>query len=518
MNLWISASISIFVILLPILLAILLRKRRKVPWYIFCVGILTFLGAQVVHLPLNRLLSEIGLLPTGTPEGISLIWMAAVLGLTAGLTEELARVVGYAVVGKARRYEDGIMMGLGHGGLEAMVLSALTIASVASLTFLIESGTMPVDLSPEQSAALDRQLGIMNSSPIASLLPAVERVIALAIQVSLSVMVLQAFVRRNWLYVVAAILIHALFDFVAVIGVNLIESFWILEGMLALFTLPLVIWLWHLKPSRVGKTPKISYTITQEIHTFGNSVAKEFLYQWRSRRLIIVCAVFLVFGMISPLLAKFTPQLLGSIEEAQQFAELIPEPTIDDAYDQYIRNITQFGFILAILLGMGAIAGEKERGTASMILSKPLSRGFFVVSKYVAQSAVYLLAFILAAIAATYYMVILFDTVNLVAFLAINLLLLAWLLVFAAITLLGSAIGRTTVAAGGMAFLGSVLVFLLGSIPQFGALAPGGLIVWANQLAVGESVAPNTGALAMSLVFVLILLITAVAVFEQQEL
>ncbi|KPK09898.1 MAG: hypothetical protein AMJ56_09740, partial [Anaerolineae bacterium SG8_19] len=121
-------------------------------------------------------------------------------------------------------------------------------------------------------------------------------------------------------------------------------------------------------------------------------------------------------------------------------------------------NITQFGFILAILLGMGAIAGEKERGTASMILSKPLSRGFFVVSKYVAQSAVYLLAFILAAIAATYYMVILFDTVNLVAFLAINLLLLAWLLVFAAITLLGSAIGRTTVAAGGMAFLGSVLL------------------------------------------------------------
>ncbi|KPK11611.1 MAG: hypothetical protein AMJ56_05975, partial [Anaerolineae bacterium SG8_19] len=101
-----------------------------------------------------------------------------------------------------------------------------------------------------------------------------------------------------------------------------------------------------------------------------------------------------------------------------------------------------------------------------------------------------------------------FDTVNLVAFLAINLLLLAWILVFAAITLLGSALGRTTVAAGGVAFLGSVLVFLLGSIPQFGALAPGGLITWANQLAVGESVAPNTGALAMSLVFVLILLIT----------
>lgn len=499
-------------------MAILLRRRSKVPWYIFCVGILTFLGAQVLHLPLNRLLAEIGILPTGATEGRSLIQMAAVLGLTAGLTEELSRVVGYAIVKKARRFEDGIMMGLGHGGIEAMILSALTIASVASLTFLIESGTMPADLSPEQSAALNRQLEMISSAPIATLLPASERVIALAIQVSLSVMVLQAFVRRNWLYVVAAILLHAALDFVAVIGVNYIDSFWILEGLLALFAIPLLVWLWRQKPSHFGKTSTFPFTITQEIHAFINSMAKEFLYQWRSRRVIIVCAVFLVFGMGSPLLAKFTPQLLGSIEEAQQFAELIPEPTIDDAHDQYIRNITQFGFILAILLGMGAIAGEKERGTASMILSKPLPRGFFIVSKYVAQSALFLVGFILASIAAYYYMAILFGKVDLAAFLALNFLLYAWILVFSAITFLGSAMSKTTVAAGGIAFLGSVVVFLLGSIPQVGALAPGGLIAWANQLAIGASSAPNTGALAMSFVIVLILLITAVAVFEQQEL
>ncbi|MCL4869197.1 MAG: hypothetical protein KJ063_09520 [Anaerolineae bacterium] len=74
---------------------------------------------------------------------------------------------------------------------------------------------------------------------------------------------------------------------------------------------------------------------------------------------------------LSPLIAYFTPQIISSIEEAAMFADLIPEPTSRDAITQYISNVTQFGFVLAVLLGMGAVAGEKERGLTPMILSKP---------------------------------------------------------------------------------------------------------------------------------------------------
>ena len=85
-----------------------------------------------------------------------------------------------------------------------------------------------------------------------------------------------------------------------------------------------------------------------------------------------------MYAIRSYYVAKFTPQLLTSIEGAEQFADLIPEPTTADAMGQYIKNITQFGFILVIVLGMGAVAGEKEKGTAVMILSKPLARWSFV--------------------------------------------------------------------------------------------------------------------------------------------
>jgi hypothetical protein len=59
----------------------------------------------------------------------------------------------------------------------------------------------------------------------------------------------------------------------------------------------------------------------------------------------------------------------------------------------------------------------------------------------------------------------------------------------------------------------------LGNIPQFGSLMPGGLTAWAGQIGAGTPPpAPNGGALAASLALTVVGLITAIAVFERQEL
>ncbi len=519
MNLWLAALSILIVILLPVVFSILLRRQYRVPWLYFFVGVLTFIGAQIVHLPLNRLLANLGILPeTGVDRGQQLLVTAAVLGITAALTEELARAAGYALVTRARHYQDGLMMGLGHGGIESMLLGVLIAAGVSSLTFLAQSGNLLSDLPPEQIALIQQQLDLLANTPLAMLAPTAERIIALILQVCLSVIVLQAFVRRNWLYIVVAIIIHAFFDFVAVVAVQRFDSVWLLEAILALMVLPLAVWVWRLKPSQLQEPITGSINTGKEIGAFLASLRKELLFQWRSRRLLIVLAVYLAFGMLSPLLARFTPELLGSLEGAEQFAELIPEPTIQDSIGQYIRNLDQFGFILVILLGMGAIAGEKERGTSVMILSKPLPRWAFVTSKFLAQMLVYALAFVLAAIVSYFYTVLLFGPFDIFDLVLVNLLLFTWLSVFAAITLFGSAIGKTTAAAAGIALLASVIFLIIGTIPNYGALAPGGLASWANQIAIGEVIAPNAGALAMSLVIVIMTVLGGIAVFEQQDI
>jgi len=215
------------------------------------------------------------------------------------------------------------------------------------------------------------------------------------------------------------------------------------------------------------------------------------------------------------------------------FLELIPPPTIADALVQYIENLSQFGFILAILLAMGAVVGEKERGVAAMILSKPMARWAFITSKFAAQFTVYLAGFLLAAIGAYYYTLFLFGPLEVGSFLLLNGLLLLWLLTFVGLSLLGSTLGKSTVAAGGIGLGLCVAQMLLGSIPRWGALLPGGLMSWATllgQKAAGLSpggdaasllsgaAAGQGGAAASALAIILMSLVLAIGIFEQQEI
>jgi ABC-2 type transport system permease protein len=249
------------------------------------------------------------------------------------------------------------------------------------------------------------------------------------------------------------------------------------------------------------------------------ALRKELVQMWRTKRVLIVAAVFGLFGMASPVMAYFMPQMFKAIPGVEQFANLIPKPTVMDALTQYTKNITQFGFILAIFLGMGAVAGEKERGTASLVLSKPMTRWAFVTSKFTAQVLVYLLGFALALFGAYFYIVVLFGAFDFGMLALITFLLLAWLAPFIALTLDGSVIGVSTSAAAGIALLGSVLLLLAGNIPQYGNLFPSGLTAWAGQIGAGTLAAPvNGGALAASLTLCVVGLVTAIAIFEQQEL
>jgi ABC-2 type transport system permease protein len=505
-------------ILVPVVLAIVMRRHFVVPWWLFCVGIATFTGAQIVHIPLNSWLTDVGLLPALPDESNRLQW-AIILGFTAGFTESTARAVGYWLLfrwQKAQRMQAALMVGLGHGGFEAMgLIATITAASVASLLALQGTDLAALDLTAAQITAVQQQMDALLASPWNAFLPLLERVLAIGLHMALSLLVWLAFRRRNVGYWLLAVAYHMLVDATAVYIPQVMDIGGWLLVVVALLIAPGLIWLWRVWPEGDGR---VLMPLSAELALFITAVRKELWQQWRTKRVLVVTAVFLGFGLTSPLLARFTPELLRSIEGAEQFAELIPRPTAADSVAQYIKNITQFGFILAILLGMGAVAGEKEKGEAALILSKPLPRWAFVMSKFVAQAAVYAVAFLLAALGAYYYTVLLFGDFAFGQFLAGNGLLLLWLLVFTAVTLLGSTIARSVGAAAGIALAGAVLLLVMGSIPQLAHFAPSGLVAWASQLGLEGAITPNPAALAANSALVIVLLLTTVAVFEIQEI
>jgi len=514
----------LLMILAPVILAALHRRRFPVPWLLFCAGILTFAASQAVHFPLNHWLAEWGIMAKAGREINPPLWQTALIaGLTAGLCEELARVAGYAVLRRYRSLGDGIMLALGHGGIESMVFGGVMVAAtVSAMLPLVGTDLKALSLSTEQLAALEKQLHFFIDSPWLAFAPLLERLLAMGFHVVLSVMVLQAFLHRNILqrvgYILLVIFYHMIADAGAVYLVQEVASPWLLEGAFALVLLPGFAWLAAMVWRQKGP-PRPVVSLAREWKVFWVALRKELLQQWRTRRVLVVLAVFGLFGMTSPLMAYYMPQMFRLIPGAEQFAGLIPKPTIADALGQYIKNISQFGFLLAVLLGMNAVAGEKEHGTAALILSKPMSRWAFLLSKFTSQAIVYLLGFLLAMPATGFYTYVLFGSLDFAGLGLITLLLAAWLLPFAAVTLLGSVIGGTTSAAAGIALGGAVALFLMGNLPVVGSFLPAALAGWAGQIGAGTPPqAWNGGALAASLVLCLVCMILSIAIFERQEL
>lgn len=243
---------------------------------------------------------------------------------------------------------------------------------------------------------------------------------------------------------------------------------------------------------------------------------KEWLELIRSYRLMIVVIVLLFFGLTSPVLAKFTPELMTLIPTGGITIQM-PTPTVMDAIGQYIKNMAQFGFLLAVLLTMGAIAQEKDKGTAAMILVKPLSRGAFIVAKFLGLAAMFAIALVIAGTAAYYYTLLLFEAMDILHWLAMNVLLFVYILVYVAITMLCSTLTKSSVAAGGIALVILIFSGLIGSIPGIGKYMPGELISWGTRLMVGDTTS-SWIAFGISVGLIVIPLMAAWLIFRRQEL
>jgi ABC-2 type transport system permease protein len=247
------------------------------------------------------------------------------------------------------------------------------------------------------------------------------------------------------------------------------------------------------------------------------ALRKEMLEQWRTYRLLVVAVVLLAFGFSSPLLAKFTPQLVGMVPGGELFIKLIPPPTILDAVAQYIKNANQFAVLLAVLLGMGAIAQEKDKGTAALMLVKPLPRSAFLLAKFGALGLTFTLSTALAGLACYYYTYVLFDALPVVPWLALNGLMLLTTLLYLALTLLCSALTRSQAVAGGMSFGLLIILSVVGSLPRLGEYMPGQLLNWGAALMAGPA-KPAWGALAVTVGLIVAAVTAACLAFQGQEL
>ena len=108
-------------------------------------------------------------------------------------------------------------------------------------------------------------------------------------------------------------------------------------------------------------------------------VKKEFTENMKNYRFFILFAVFLIFGIMSVFLAKFTPEILSAFAADM---EMTSEPVALDAWKQFYKNISGVGFSAFIILYGSCLSGEYSKGTLVLMVTKGLSRKAVILAKY----------------------------------------------------------------------------------------------------------------------------------------
>lgn len=163
-------------------------KKRPIP---FILGVLAFTVSQmVIRLPiLNYLEHQTGFAMFSY---LHPILFAIILGLSAGVVEELARMIAMRFFMKQRDWQSGFMFGAGHGGIEAMLIVGIGVIHLFFSSTALVYGT---DL----------------------FISGIERFFAMLLHIGLSIVVLLGVVRKRLIYVLIAILVHGLVD--ALVGI-----------------------------------------------------------------------------------------------------------------------------------------------------------------------------------------------------------------------------------------------------------------------------------------------------------
>ena len=232
---------SIVSFLLPIIGCVIVWRRSKASLINALIGATIFFICYIIAVATSLL----GSMLIASPVVLTLV-----LALRAGLVEEFGRFVAFKWMLKRRNaLGDALMYGVGHGGMEVWLVYSLTMVSNLFIIVTANSGAMDMLIAsaPEQAEVLNAAVDVLaKASPLYLSVGLVERIVAMALHISLSVIVFCAVRQKKWLYLLLAIALHFLGDCSILLVVTGAVDMWTFELILALLVVGVAIIAWRI--------------------------------------------------------------------------------------------------------------------------------------------------------------------------------------------------------------------------------------------------------------------------------
>lgn len=251
-------------------------------------------------------------------------------------------------------------------------------------------------------------------------------------------------------------------------------------------------------------------------------IRKEFVEFNKTYKFLILTLCFTFSAILSAVIAYFIPKLMEVTQISStnpEIAAQFNEATLQSAFMQFVSNHAQIGAIALLFICAGAICSEKSKGTATLILTKNITREAFVLSKFVVYTIWYTIAYIFALgcfIGTTQLLI--GESVNKYVPLAMTVFWLYGLLLIAC-SIFASCVMKKYLPSALIGLSFYFVFFLLSAIPKIVDKSPGYLLS-APLTILNGGYDMNKLIIPLIITFVLIvgLLTAGILVFKKQEL
>jgi uncharacterized membrane protein YhfC len=208
---------------LPIGLTIYMYKKYKIRIKAVLIGALMFFVFQgLLRIPIMTYIQKQDFYRNFAVR--NMVVTILIIAFTAGLFETVGRYIGMKFfLRDSLEWKNGVAYGIGHGGIEAILLVGFTYIANLIVSILINSGSIS-SLSYSQ---------LLNTGSDLFLAAGVERLFTILLHIALSLIVLYGIMYRKKLYILLCILIHTFVDFIGPLLAVKKVSAWGIEGFIA---------------------------------------------------------------------------------------------------------------------------------------------------------------------------------------------------------------------------------------------------------------------------------------------
>ncbi|AVD36353.1 ABC transporter permease [Clostridioides difficile] len=241
---------------------------------------------------------------------------------------------------------------------------------------------------------------------------------------------------------------------------------------------------------------------------------KEFKENLRNYKLFSLIILFLVFGIMSPLSAKFMPDLIAHFAPT---LKVTTAPTALDSWTQFSGNISGLGASLTLIVFCNILSNEYSKGTLVIMLTKGLSRSSVILSKFSIAVIIMTIGFWLSFLCTYGYTMYFWPTENLnhIIFSAFNL----WLIniMYITILILGCVLFRPAFASVLLVLVATLILSLISIPKQIAPYTPNFILSKNIDLVSGKVAAPEfIIPMIVTIVISIICLLLAVILFKKK--